>query len=158
HARGARLPDEGLPYRLDRLPRVQADHDQARPGGARADPRPPRGARAGRRAPYARRGQRGRPHDRRVDDGRGARRDGARMSAPHTVKLPLFEGPLDLLLHLIKKNEVEITDIPISTITDQYLAMLAEHPELNLDGAGEYLVMAATLVYIKSRMLLPNEG
>jgi len=80
------------------------------------------------------------------------------MSAPHTVKLPLFEGPLDLLLHLIKKNEVEITDIPISTITDQYLAMLSEHPELNLDGAGEYLVMAATLVYIKSRMLLPHEG
>jgi len=80
------------------------------------------------------------------------------MSAPHTVKLPAFEGPLDLLLHLIKKNEVEITDIPISTITDQYLAMLSEHPELNLDGAGEYLVMAATLVYIKSRMLLPHEG
>jgi segregation and condensation protein A len=78
------------------------------------------------------------------------------MSAPHTVRLPLFEGPLDLLLHLIKKNEVEITDIPISTITDQYLAMLTEHPELNLDGAGEYLVMAATLVYIKSRMLLPG--
>jgi segregation and condensation protein A len=79
------------------------------------------------------------------------------MSAPHTVKLPLFEGPLDLLLHLIKKNEVEITDIPISTITDQYLAMLAEHPELNLDGAGEYLVMAATLVYIKSRILLAGD-
>lgn len=79
------------------------------------------------------------------------------MSAAHTVRLPAFEGPLDLLLHLIKKNEVEITDIPISTITDQYLAMLSEHPELNLDGAGEYLVMAATLVYIKSRMLLPGE-
>ena len=78
------------------------------------------------------------------------------MTAPCTVSLPMFEGPLDLLLHLIKKNEVQITDIPIATITDQYLAMLDELPELNLDGAGEYLVMAATLTYIKSRMLLPT--
>ena len=77
------------------------------------------------------------------------------MSGPCTVHLPIFEGPLDLLLHLIKKNEVQITDIPIATITDQYLAMLEELPELNLDGAGEYLVMAATLMVIKSRMLLP---
>src|SRR5439155_226079 len=75
-----------------------------------------------------------------------------------TVRLPIFEGPLDLLLHLIKKNEVQITDIPIANITDQYLAMLEELPELNLDGAGEYLVMAATLMYIKSRMLLPSTG
>ncbi|TMA57392.1 MAG: segregation/condensation protein A [Deltaproteobacteria bacterium] len=72
-----------------------------------------------------------------------------------TVRLPIFEGPLDLLLHLIKRNEVQVNDIPIATITDQYLAMLEELPELNLDGAGEYLVMASTLVYIKSRMLLP---
>jgi segregation and condensation protein A len=78
------------------------------------------------------------------------------MSAFCTVKLPIFEGPLDLLLHLIKRNEVQITDIPIATITDQYLAMLEELPELNLDGAGEYLVMAATLTYVKSRMLLPT--
>jgi len=77
------------------------------------------------------------------------------MSAPCTVKLAIFEGPLDLLLHLIKRNEVEIADIPIATITDQYLAMLEELPELNLDGAGEYLVMAATLMFIKSRLLLP---
>jgi segregation and condensation protein A len=77
------------------------------------------------------------------------------MSAPCTVKLAVFEGPLDLLLHLIKRSEVEITDIPIAAITDQYLAMLDELPELNLDGAGEYLVMAATLMFIKSRMLLP---
>jgi segregation and condensation protein A len=77
------------------------------------------------------------------------------MSAPCTVRLAIFEGPLDLLLHLIKRNEVEITDIPIATITDQYLAMLEELPELNLDAGGEYLVMAATLMYIKSRMLLP---
>src|SRR5881409_952355 len=75
---------------------------------------------------------------------------------PCTVSLPIFVGPLDLLLHLIKRSEVEITDIPIATITDQYLATLDELPELNLDGAGEYLVMAATLVYIKSRTLLPT--
>jgi segregation and condensation protein A len=74
---------------------------------------------------------------------------------PCTVTLPIFEGPLDLLLHLIKRNEVSVTDIPIATITDQYLAVLEERPELNLDGAGEYLVMAATLTFIKSRMLLP---
>jgi len=78
-------------------------------------------------------------------------------AAPCTVRLDVFEGPLDLLLHLIKKNEVQITDIPIASITDQYLALLEELPELNLDGAGEYLVMAATLMYIKSRMLLPAD-
>lgn len=79
------------------------------------------------------------------------------MIAAHTVKLELFEGPLDLLLHLIKRSEVSIADIPIATITDQYLALLEELPELNLDTAGEYLVMAATLMHIKSRMLLPND-
>jgi segregation and condensation protein A len=79
------------------------------------------------------------------------------VTAPCTVDLGLFRGPLDLLLHLIKKNEVQITDIPIATITDQYLAALEAEPELlNLDGAGEYLVMAATLMVIKSRMLLPE--
>ncbi|HLK10413.1 MAG TPA: segregation/condensation protein A [Candidatus Binatia bacterium] len=78
------------------------------------------------------------------------------MTAPCTVELELFRGPLDLLLHLIKKNEVQITDIPIATITDQYLALLEQRPDLNLDGAGEYLVMAATLMVIKSRMLLPE--
>jgi segregation and condensation protein A len=77
------------------------------------------------------------------------------MRVPCTVKLELFEGPLDLLLHLIKRNEVSITDIPIAAITDQYLALLNDLPELNLDTAGEYLVMAATLMHIKSRMLLP---
>jgi segregation and condensation protein A len=62
---------------------------------------------------------------------------------------------LDLLLHLIKKNEVSITDIPIATITEQYLATLEVMQTLNLDVAGEFLVMAATLIHIKSRMLLP---
>lgn len=74
-----------------------------------------------------------------------------------TVRLEVFEGPLDLLLHLIKRSEVEITDIPIALITDQYLAAIEGLPSLNLDGAGEYLVMAATLMLIKSRMLLPAD-
>ncbi len=77
----------------------------------------------------------------------------------YRVKLPIFEGPLDLLLHLIKKSEVEIVDIPIAGITEQYLAYLEMMRELNLDIAGEFLVMAATLTLIKSRMLLPpSEG
>ena len=71
------------------------------------------------------------------------------------VQLEIFEGPLDLLLHLIKKNEVSITDIPIATITEQYLATLEVMQSLNLDVAGEFLVMAATLIHIKSRTLLP---
>lgn len=71
------------------------------------------------------------------------------------VQLEIFEGPLDLLLHLIKKNEVSITDIPIAAITEQYLATVELMQSLNLDMAGEFLVMAATLIHIKSRMLLP---
>jgi segregation and condensation protein A len=71
------------------------------------------------------------------------------------VHLKFFEGPLDLLLHLIKKNEVSITDIPIATITEQYLATLEVMETLSLDVAGEFLVMASTLIHIKSRMLLP---
>jgi segregation and condensation protein A len=71
------------------------------------------------------------------------------------VKLPVFEGPLDLLLHLIRVNEVEITDIPIARIGEQYLEYLGLIRQLDLDVAGEYLLMAATLAWIKSRMLLP---
>ncbi len=74
---------------------------------------------------------------------------------PYTVRLEMFEGPLDLLLHLIKKNEINITDIPIALITEQYLDYLKLMKELNLDVAGEYLLMAATLLHIKSKMLLP---
>ncbi|MEA2625526.1 MAG: segregation and condensation protein [Candidatus Binatota bacterium] len=70
-------------------------------------------------------------------------------------RLEIFEGPLDLLLHLIKRSEVDVHDIPIAEITGQYLAMLDLLEELNLDLAGEYLVMAATLLHIKSQMLLP---
>jgi len=79
-------------------------------------------------------------------------------SAPDafTVKLEMFEGPLDLLLHLIKKNEVSIQEIPIALITAQYLDTLELMQELNLDVAGEFLVMAATLIHIKSKMLLPR--
>ncbi|MFN8627597.1 MAG: segregation/condensation protein A [Candidatus Binatia bacterium] len=81
--------------------------------------------------------------------------DHAHMPRPYRVRLPAFEGPLDLLLHLIKKNEVEIVDIPVANVTEQYLAYLEMMRELNLDIAGEFLVMAATLTLIKSRMLLP---
>ncbi len=73
----------------------------------------------------------------------------------YRVKLEVFEGPLDLLLHLIKKNEVDIVDIPVARITEQYLQYLELMHELNLDVAGEFLVMAATLTLVKSRMLLP---
>jgi segregation and condensation protein A len=76
---------------------------------------------------------------------------------PYEIKLDVFEGPLDLLLHLIHKNEVSITDIPIALITRQYLETVELMKSLNLDIAGEYLVMAAYLTHIKSQMLLPVE-
>jgi segregation and condensation protein A len=72
------------------------------------------------------------------------------------VRLQHFEGPIDLLLHLIKKNEVNIYDIPIALITAQYLETIQLMQELDLDVAGEFLVMAATLIHIKSKMLLPR--
>ena len=74
----------------------------------------------------------------------------------YTVKLDAFEGPLDLLLYLISKNELNIYDIPISLITEQYLRYIELMQELNLDVAGEFLVMASTLIHIKSRTLLPR--
>src|ERR671927_1794807 len=74
----------------------------------------------------------------------------------YPVKLEAFEGPLDLLLHLIRKHEVNIYDIPIALITQQYLDAIALMQELNLDVAGEFVVMAATLIHIKSKMLLPR--
>ena len=73
-----------------------------------------------------------------------------------SVKLEAFEGPLDLLLYLIRKNELNIYDIPIALITEQYLRYIDVLQELNLDMAGEFLVMASTLIHIKSRMLLPR--
>lgn len=73
----------------------------------------------------------------------------------YQIQLDVFEGPLDLLLHLVKKHELDIFDIPISFITEKYLAYLDLMTQLNLDVAGEYLLMAATLAHIKSRQLLP---
>lgn len=75
---------------------------------------------------------------------------------PYNIKLPVYEGPLDLLLHLIKKNKIDIYDIPIAVITNQYLEYLEAMKELNLEIAGEFLLMAATLLHIKSRTLLPS--
>jgi segregation and condensation protein A len=77
------------------------------------------------------------------------------LQTSYAVKLPAFEGPLDFLLHLIKKNEINIYDIPIALITRQYLEYLDLIKSLNLAVAGEFLVMAATLIHIKSKMLLP---
>ena len=74
-----------------------------------------------------------------------------------SIKLEAFEGPLDLLLHLIDKNKVDIYDIPIVLITEQYLECVRNLPSDNMDVKSEFLVMAATLIEIKSRMLLPIE-
>ena len=76
---------------------------------------------------------------------------------PVYIKLPVFEGPLDLLLYLIKKDEIDIYDIPIERITSQYLDYLQMIKMLDLEVAGEYLIVAATLLYIKSRVLLPHD-
>lgn len=73
-----------------------------------------------------------------------------------TIELPQFEGPLDLLLHLIQKHELDILDIPIAFITERYVEMIELMRLLDLDVAAEYLLMAATLAHIKSRMLLPS--
>jgi len=74
-----------------------------------------------------------------------------------TTKLEVFEGPLDLLLHLVKINEVDISDIPIATITDQYLEYLDLMRALDINVAGDFLVMASTLMHLKSKMLLPKQ-
>ncbi len=75
----------------------------------------------------------------------------------YKVKLDIFEGPMDILLHLIKEQKIDIYDIPITLITEQYLEYLEIMNTLNLDIAGEFLVMAATLTHIKSKMLLPSQ-
>lgn len=76
---------------------------------------------------------------------------------PMMVKLPAYEGPFELLLDLIKKNDMDVYNIQISEITKQYLDHLQQMRELNLEVAGEFIVMAATLLYIKSKMLLPTD-
>ena len=80
------------------------------------------------------------------------------MATPaYTVRLNAFEGPLDLLLHLVRSNELDIYHLPIAQITDQYIAYINMFEELSLDVAGEYLLMAASLMYMKSRLLLPRD-
>ena len=79
------------------------------------------------------------------------------FSEDYKVDLEVFEGPLDLLLYLIRRDELDIYDIPIGRITEQYMKYLEVMRQLNLDVAGEFIVMAATLMVIKSRMLLPVE-
>ena len=75
----------------------------------------------------------------------------------YKVALDVFEGPLDLLLYLIRREELDIYDIPIGHITEEYMKFLNSARDMNLDIAGEFIVMAATLMVIKSRMLLPVE-
>ncbi|MEJ2586309.1 MAG: segregation/condensation protein A [Deltaproteobacteria bacterium] len=89
-----------------------------------------------------------------VDKSSGADRG----DTDYEVKLEIFEGPLDLLLHLIHKNEVDIFDIPIAAITRQYLEYIDMMRALNITVAGDFLVMASTLIHIKSKMLLPGPG
>ena len=76
---------------------------------------------------------------------------------PHLIQIGAYEGPLDLLLDLVRKQQIDIYDIPIAKITDQYLAYLKQLEEMDLNVEGEFLFMAATLIHIKSRMLLPVE-
>ena len=82
------------------------------------------------------------------------------LTAPHdafVIALPNFEGPLDLLLHLIREHQLDIFDIPIALITEKYLGHLKAMQQIDLDIAGEFLVMAATLLHLKSRLLLPRD-
>lgn len=82
----------------------------------------------------------------------------AEMNTPYNVKLEHFEGPLDLLLYLVKKNEIDIQNIPVVTITNQYLEYMEMITSLNLDIAGDFILMAATLIHLKSKALLPDGG
>ena len=79
------------------------------------------------------------------------------MDADYKVKLEVFEGPLDLLLYLIKQDEIDIYDVSLERITSQYLEYLQAFKELNIELAGEFIVMAANLIYLKSRSLLPRD-
>ena len=79
------------------------------------------------------------------------------METEYKVRLEIFEGPLDLLLYLIKRDEIDIYDISLERITGQYLEYLQAFKELNIDVAGEFVVMAANLIYLKSRSLLPAD-
>ena len=92
-----------------------------------------------------------------LTDNAEAQSEFAETTDQYKVKLSMFEGPLDLLLYLIRKEEVSIYDIPIARITEQYLEYLRAMEELDIGVAGEFLVMAATLIHIKTQMLLPRD-
>ena len=79
------------------------------------------------------------------------------MSSPLDIRLEKYEGPLDLLLDLIRKQQIDIRDIPIATITSQYLEYLEKAREMDMDLGAEFVYMAATLIHIKSKMLLPRD-
>lgn len=96
-------------------------------------------------------------HDGATSEPGQSREDAAGSSADYRVQLEEFEGPLDLLLYLIRKNEVSIYEIPIAKITEQYLEYLRIMEELDIGVAGEFLVMAATLIHIKTKLLLPRD-
>src|SRR2546422_11083070 len=91
------------------------------------------------------------PRRRRTERGRG------RMATPYKIQIPMYEGPLDLLLDLIRKQEMDIHNIPIAKITGQYLEYLHKLDELDIDVSADFIYMAATLIYIKSKMLLPPD-
>jgi len=82
----------------------------------------------------------------------------AEAREPYKVDLEIFEGPLDLLLHLIKKNDLDIINIPIAFVLEQYMAHIELLEELNIDLAGDFLLMASELAHIKSKLLLPDQG
>src|ERR1700756_3152567 len=79
------------------------------------------------------------------------------MASPYRINLPVYEGPLDLLLDLIRKQEMDIHNIPISKITEQYLDYIHKLEKLDIDVSGDFIYMAATLIHIKSKMLLPAD-
>ena len=78
-------------------------------------------------------------------------------TSKYAIKIENFEGPLDLLCHLIEKNKMDIYDIKINEITDQYISYISQMEEMNLEVTSEFLIMASTLLYIKSKSLLPTE-
>ena len=90
-------------------------------------------------------------------DARHGRRPLQHMATPYKINIPMYEGPLDLLLDLVKKQEMSIHDIQIAKITSQYLEYLHKLEELNVDVSADFIYMAATLIYIKSKMLLPPD-
>lgn len=83
--------------------------------------------------------------------------DDGQQSLDFDIKLPVYDGPIDLLLDLVRKHKLDIFDLPISKVTEQYLAYLKRADEMNIDLGGEFVFMASTLIHIKSKMLLPKD-